>query len=337
MIPPHAAAGVDRTPRSPAGSVRAAGATPRRRPVIPPPKRPLLPAPARLRSPIAAAGGAPLPRVADHRGRASAGNPNGDARSRGLTRASPDRRTTFRTSTGRRRSGGPPTPPGRRPRTEPAPAGTRSGLTRSRRRSLAAPAATRSAPGRRSGWRTASAGRPASGGRRAAAGRAPRATASRPGRPGGRRTGSSRACRRRPSPRLPIPGGRPRPSRRRSRGGAAAAPGRARRRRSSGATRLPNQTGFAARPAGRQPDAPRAVGPRRPLRAGRTGPRGLRHEQLAAEPARGEERDVRGTKNEVLCKVLAHNICCLIQCQSESGIEPVFWPQETTGAERDHP
>jgi transposase len=30
-------------------------------------------------------------------------------------------------------------------------------------------------------------------------------------------------------------------------------------------------------------------------------------------------------KNEVLCKILAHNICCLIMSQCELGIEPVFW------------
>lgn len=31
--------------------------------------------------------------------------------------------------------------------------------------------------------------------------------------------------------------------------------------------------------------------------------------------------------NEVLCKILAHNICVLIQEQCELGIEPVFWPK----------
>lgn len=31
-------------------------------------------------------------------------------------------------------------------------------------------------------------------------------------------------------------------------------------------------------------------------------------------------------KNEVLCKVLCHNICCVIQSHCELGIEPVFWP-----------
>src|SRR5207302_11306544 len=30
-------------------------------------------------------------------------------------------------------------------------------------------------------------------------------------------------------------------------------------------------------------------------------------------------------KNEVLCKLLCHNLCVLIQSQCELGIEPVFW------------
>lgn len=33
-------------------------------------------------------------------------------------------------------------------------------------------------------------------------------------------------------------------------------------------------------------------------------------------------------KNEVLAKVLCHNICCLIQSQCELGIEPLFWSAE---------
>ena len=33
--------------------------------------------------------------------------------------------------------------------------------------------------------------------------------------------------------------------------------------------------------------------------------------------------------NEVLCKVLAHNICVLIQSIYELGLEPVFWSFET--------
>lgn len=35
--------------------------------------------------------------------------------------------------------------------------------------------------------------------------------------------------------------------------------------------------------------------------------------------------------NEVLCKLLAHNICCLIQEQAELGIEPVFWTDRPEG------
>jgi hypothetical protein len=29
-----------------------------------------------------------------------------------------------------------------------------------------------------------------------------------------------------------------------------------------------------------------------------------------------------------LCKVLAHNLCCLIQSVYELGIEPTFWDEE---------
>lgn len=32
--------------------------------------------------------------------------------------------------------------------------------------------------------------------------------------------------------------------------------------------------------------------------------------------------------NEVLCKILCHNICCVIQEQVELGIEPIFWQNE---------
>src|SRR5207253_2215191 len=35
-------------------------------------------------------------------------------------------------------------------------------------------------------------------------------------------------------------------------------------------------------------------------------------------------------KNEVLCKLLCHNICCLIMSQFELGIEPLFWGQAPT-------
>jgi transposase len=36
-------------------------------------------------------------------------------------------------------------------------------------------------------------------------------------------------------------------------------------------------------------------------------------------------------KNEVLCKFICHNICCLIQSQCELGIEPVFWTETEVG------
>jgi transposase len=36
-------------------------------------------------------------------------------------------------------------------------------------------------------------------------------------------------------------------------------------------------------------------------------------------------KDDVAMKNEVYCKFLCHNICCLIQSQCELGIEPVFW------------
>ncbi len=29
--------------------------------------------------------------------------------------------------------------------------------------------------------------------------------------------------------------------------------------------------------------------------------------------------------NEVLCKILCHNLCCLIQSIYELGVEPTFW------------
>ena len=37
--------------------------------------------------------------------------------------------------------------------------------------------------------------------------------------------------------------------------------------------------------------------------------------------------------NEVLCKVLCHNICCLIQSIYELGIEPTFWTFEAKQAD----
>ena len=36
-------------------------------------------------------------------------------------------------------------------------------------------------------------------------------------------------------------------------------------------------------------------------------------------------------KNEVLCKFLCHNICCVIMEQTVLGIAPVFWPEEAAG------
>lgn len=38
-------------------------------------------------------------------------------------------------------------------------------------------------------------------------------------------------------------------------------------------------------------------------------------------------------KNEVFCKFIAHNICCVIMSQLELGIEPVFWGEQTPAAE----
>ena len=38
-------------------------------------------------------------------------------------------------------------------------------------------------------------------------------------------------------------------------------------------------------------------------------------------------------KNEVYCKFLCHNICCVIMEQCVLGIEADFWPEETKGEE----
>jgi hypothetical protein len=40
-------------------------------------------------------------------------------------------------------------------------------------------------------------------------------------------------------------------------------------------------------------------------------------------------------KNEVLCKILAHNICCLIMSQCELGIDVQFWGDQPAEAEAD--
>ena len=34
-------------------------------------------------------------------------------------------------------------------------------------------------------------------------------------------------------------------------------------------------------------------------------------------------------RNEVYCKIIAHNLCCLIMSQFELGIDPVFWKDES--------
>src|SRR4029077_13030771 len=39
-------------------------------------------------------------------------------------------------------------------------------------------------------------------------------------------------------------------------------------------------------------------------------------------------RSDAGMVNEVLCKILCHNLTCLIQEQETLGIAPVFWPKE---------
>lgn len=38
-------------------------------------------------------------------------------------------------------------------------------------------------------------------------------------------------------------------------------------------------------------------------------------------------KSATGQVNEVLCKVLAHNVCCLIQSIYELGVEPTFWAE----------
>ena len=38
-------------------------------------------------------------------------------------------------------------------------------------------------------------------------------------------------------------------------------------------------------------------------------------------------------RNEVLCKLLCHNICCLVSAQCELGLEPIFWSDEQLGRE----
>lgn len=35
-----------------------------------------------------------------------------------------------------------------------------------------------------------------------------------------------------------------------------------------------------------------------------------------------------GQTNELLCKILCHNLCVIVQCMYELGIEPDFWTDE---------
>ena len=51
----------------------------------------------------------------------------------------------------------------------------------------------------------------------------------------------------------------------------------------------------------------------------------MRMQLAAAED--GSKTDV-AMVNEVLCKFICHNICCVIMSQLELGIEPVFWAKE---------
>lgn len=48
----------------------------------------------------------------------------------------------------------------------------------------------------------------------------------------------------------------------------------------------------------------------------------------------GEVRSKTDTamRNEVLCKLVAHNLCCLIQEQHELGIDPIFWGERSGAA-----
>jgi hypothetical protein len=42
-------------------------------------------------------------------------------------------------------------------------------------------------------------------------------------------------------------------------------------------------------------------------------------------------------KNEVLAKLLCHNLCCLIMSQFELGIDPVFWGERPAMTEEEKP
>ena len=38
-------------------------------------------------------------------------------------------------------------------------------------------------------------------------------------------------------------------------------------------------------------------------------------------------------RNEMLCKVLCHNVCCIISAMYELGIEPSFWAESSLAQE----
>ena len=84
-------------------------------------------------------------------------------------------------------------------------------------------------------------------------------------------------------------------------------------------------------------------------RQARKGKRAKPNKRLDPHPSRAVETRGLGTKkealgdhvrsksdpamtNEVLGKILCHNICCVIASQCELGIEPMFW--ENVDAER---
>ena len=48
-------------------------------------------------------------------------------------------------------------------------------------------------------------------------------------------------------------------------------------------------------------------------------------------------RTEHSMKNEVLCKFICHNICCVIQSQCELGIDATFWDCEETRTESQEP